>query len=237
MNASTSLFSQLNEPQLLTYRAIFAHPTTHTLPWREVRALFTALGQVSEEPNGTVKLSFQGKSLVLQPSREKEVTNAADMVALRRLLSAAGEAPVPVVAGSWLVVINHHEARVFHAVAPDSVAQLILPHGSSQTSHHTHQAKDFSRGREKPAPASFFAPLGQALASAPRILVCGSGKGAASEMAQFLTWTKEHHPQLAARIVGRLVIDEHHLTEAQILAKAREYYANSTAAPLAPSQP
>jgi len=37
------------------------------------------------------------------------------------------------------------------------------------------------------------------------------------------------HPvshNLARRIIGSLVMDEHHLTDAQLLAKAREFYAN-----------
>jgi len=47
-------------------------------------------------------------------------------------------------------------------------------------------------------------------------------------MDQFVAWLKLHHPKLAKRIIGSLVADEHHLTEGQLLAKAREFYANET---------
>jgi hypothetical protein len=39
---------------------------------------------------------------------------------------------------------------------------------------------------------------------------------------------KHHHPDLAKRIIGSQVVDEHRLTDGQLLAKAREFYANET---------
>jgi hypothetical protein len=45
-------------------------------------------------------------------------------------------------------------------------------------------------------------------------------------MDQFIAWLKLHHPEPASRIIGSLVVDEHHLTENQLLATAREFYAN-----------
>jgi len=45
-------------------------------------------------------------------------------------------------------------------------------------------------------------------------------------MEQFMMWVKLHQPELAKRIIGSLVVDEHHLSEDQLLAKARKFYAN-----------
>jgi imidazoleglycerol phosphate dehydratase HisB len=53
-----------------------------------------------------------------------------------------------------------------------------------------------------------------------------------SEMDQFHAWLKHHHPELAQRIIGTLVVDDHHLTEDQLLAKAHAFYA--TAQPMQP---
>jgi hypothetical protein len=47
-----------------------------------------------------------------------------------------------------------------------------------------------------------------------------------SEMDQFIAWLKTHHPEVAKRIIGSQVVDEHHLTTGQLLAKAREFYAS-----------
>ena len=45
-------------------------------------------------------------------------------------------------------------------------------------------------------------------------------------MVQLIAELNLHHKDLAARIVGSVVVDEHHLTEDQWLAKAREFYAD-----------
>ena len=45
-------------------------------------------------------------------------------------------------------------------------------------------------------------------------------------MDQFVAWLGQHHRELAARIIGTMVVDQSHLTEDQLLAKAREYYSS-----------
>jgi hypothetical protein len=128
-------------------------------------------------------------------------------------------------AARWLVVIDHHEARIFRSELPGSVAEQIRPDQTEAAISHTHSIDNFSRGREKPAPQSFFGPVAVALKDAGQILIFGSGSGTANEMDQFGAWLKIHHPELARRIAGSLIIDEHHHTDAQLLAKARDFYA------------
>ena len=36
---------------------------------------------------------------------------------------------------------------------------------------------------------------------------------------------KAHHPDVAERVIGSVVVDAHHTTEGQLLARAREFYA------------
>ena len=43
----------------------------------------------------------------------------------------------------------------------------------------------------------------------------------------FSAWFKLHHPDQAKRIIGSVVVDESHLTEDQLLAKARDFYAQA----------
>jgi len=105
----------------------------------------------------------------------------------------------------------------------------ILPHEPEDYFRHAHNSKGFSRGQEKPEPNSFFEPVARALSGSGRILIFGTGTGMSSEMDQFIAWSKVHHPELAARIIGSLVVDESHLTPDQLLAKAREFYANAPA--------
>ncbi len=232
----TQLSSPLNPPPSLsgahqrTYRTIFQHPVSHNLEWRAVRALLAELGQIAEEPNGNLKVTRNGQTLVVFQPQTKKVAETEELMALRHFLERS-DTPVPETPGPethWLLVIDHHEARIFRSEMHGSVPQQILPHEPDDYFRHAHNSKDFSRGREKPDPNSFFEPVAKALQAAGRILVFGCGTGMSSEMDQFITWLKRHHPELSRRVIGSLVVDEHHLSTEQLLAKAREFYANTS---------
>jgi hypothetical protein len=233
MQASTKIMNSiaphLTGSHLRTYEAIFQHPVSHNLGWHDVHALLRQLGRVEEEPNGNLKVTRNGESLVLQTPRTKDVEETDELMALRHFLERS-ETPPPATEGKethWLLVINHHEARIFRAEMHGALPQQILPHEPDDFFRHAPNSKEFSRGQEKPDPNSFFEPMAKALKDAGKILVFGGGTGMSSEMDQFVAWVKLHHPELAQRIIGSLVVDEHHLTEDQLLAKAREFYANA----------
>ena len=71
--------SQLTGSHLRTYQAIFQHPISHNLGWREVHALFRHIGKVEEEPNRSLKVTRNGQILVLHPSRTKDVAETAEL--------------------------------------------------------------------------------------------------------------------------------------------------------------
>jgi hypothetical protein len=219
----------LSGSHLRTYETIFQHPISHNLEWRAVHSLLGKLGQVTEEANGNLKVTRNGQTLVLRPAHTKDVSEPEEVMALRHFLERSEALPAPADEkdAQWLLVIDHHEARIFRSAGEGASPQLILPHAPEDYFRHAPNSKDFSRGRERPDPNTFFAPVAKALPTAGKILVFGSGTGMSSEMDQFIAWAKQHQPELAARIVGQLVVDEHHLTDSQLLAKAREYYAKA----------
>jgi hypothetical protein len=218
--------ASLTGPHLRTYNTIFQHPISHNLEWRAVRSLMGRLGQVTEEANGNLKVTRNGQTLVLHPRRTKDVAETQELMALRHFIERSGEAPAAAEGDAvhWLLLIDHHEARIFRSEMRDSLPQQILPHKPEDYFRHAHNSKDFSRGQEKPDPNSFFEPVARALQSGGRILIFGTGTGTSSEMDQFIAWLKAHDPGVAGRIIGSLVVDGHHLTEGQLLAKAREFY-------------
>jgi hypothetical protein len=211
-----------------TYERIFQHPVSHNLEWQDVRAMFRQLCEVQEEPNGNLKVTRQGRELVLHPARTKDVAETEELMALRHFLeqSEAPQSETIEKVAQWLVVIDHREARIYRSPSPDAVAQQIRPHVAEDFFRHAHHSKDFARGQEKPDPNSFFEPVAGVLNGAGEILVFGTGTGSSSEMDQFVVWLKQHRPLLAQRVVGTIVVDESHLTEAQLLGKARDFYAN-----------
>lgn len=223
----------LTGPYLRTYNAIFQHPISHNLAWRDLHALLRDLGEVTLETNGNVKVTRNGQSLTLHTPRYKDVATAEEVMTLRHFIEHS-ELPVPSAAATettpekpahWLVVINHHEARIYRSAAIGATSQQIRPHAPEDFFRHAPHSSDFTRGREKPDPNSFFAPVAGVLQGAGKILLFGSGTGTGNEMDQFALWLKRHHPALAMRIIGTEIIDEHHLTEPQILAKARDFFA------------
>jgi hypothetical protein len=123
-----------------------------------------------------------------------------------------------------LVVIDHREARVYQTELQGSVPQRVMPYNPGGFGRHLHYVQDDSNGQRKPERKSFYEAVAKTLRGAEKVLLFGSGTGTSSAMAQLLAELKQHHADLAKRVVGTVVIDESHLSEDQLLAKAREVY-------------
>jgi hypothetical protein len=71
---------------------------------------------------------------------------------------------------------------------------------------------------------SFYEAVAKTLGGAQQILMFGTATGASSAMEALVAELKHNHHEIAERIVGTYAIDEHHLTDDQLLAKAREFF-------------
>jgi len=171
---------------LRTYNTIFQHPVSHNLEWRHVRALLATLGEIEEEPNGNLRATRHGQTLVLHPSRTKDVAETDELMALRHFLEQSESAPPESKGGEthWLVVIDHHEARIFRSEMHGAIPQQILPHEPDDFFRHAHNSRDF-RAAGKTGPEQFLRTAGQGVARPGQILVFGTGTGTSSEMEQF----------------------------------------------------
>lgn len=130
-------------------------------------------------------------------------------------------------AGSHLlVVIDHREARIYSAELHGTVPQRITPYDPHGFGRYLHHVEEVSFGERKPERVSFYEAVAQTLRSAEKILLFGCGTGASSAMEQLRAELKRRHSQIAERIVGHMVVDEQHLSENQLLAKARDFYAH-----------
>jgi hypothetical protein len=75
-----------------TLERIFRHPAGGNIEWRQVLSLLEAVGTVTEEHNGNVKVTLGDETEVLRTPREKDVDK--DMIVdLRRMLRHAGLEP------------------------------------------------------------------------------------------------------------------------------------------------
>ena len=81
----------LSRKHAATLRAVFADPVRANIPWRDIEALFCALGaDVSEGSGSRVRVALSGVRAVFhRPHPEKETDRGA-VRSVRRFLSEAG---------------------------------------------------------------------------------------------------------------------------------------------------
>lgn len=218
----------LSGAHLRTFQTIFKHPVSHNLQWHDVYAMFRQLGQVDEESNGNFKVTLNGQTLVFSPPRKKDISDSDEVMKIRHFLEHNAQ-PLSTATGVetlWLVEISHHEARIFRSMIHGTVPQQIRPQPVDYATSDSHNFGSLSRGQEKPDTNGFFGLVAKALAESNQFLVFGNGTGTSNEMDQFVEWLKLNHAELAKRIIGTHIVDPHHLTDDQLLAKAREFYAH-----------
>ena len=71
---------------------IFAHPTSHNIEWRRVRALLERIGEFEEEHNGKWKGQVNGVSFHFGEQHGKDVP-VEEVERLRHVLADAGLTP------------------------------------------------------------------------------------------------------------------------------------------------
>jgi hypothetical protein len=224
--------TELTRTHRRTYETVFAHPAAHNLEWRDLLGLLNELAEVEEEPNGKLKITRNGQTLIVQPDRHKDVAEVEELMRIRHFLERSNTAGVPPDAEGQhlLVVIDHREARIFKADLKGSVPERITPFDPQGLGRHLHSVTDHSNGQRLPERKSFYEDVAKCLRGAEQILLFGTGTGASSAMEQLRADLKQHHADVAKHIVGSVPVDEHHLTEDQLLARAREFYGSAAEA-------
>jgi hypothetical protein len=210
------------------YDRIFQHPMPHNLQWREVWSMLRALPEVNavEEKDGNFKLTSNGQTLVLHRPQGKDLADNDELARLRSFLQRSAPAAEPAVAAGMhlLVVIDHREARIYRAEVRGSAPQRITPYDPFGFGRALHYNEDDANGKRKPELKSFYEAVAKTLQGAQQILLFGTGTGASSAMEQLLLDLKKNHHDLSKRVVGSIAVDEHHLTDDQLLAKARQLF-------------
>ena len=125
-----------------------------------------------------------------------------------------------------LVVIDHREARVYQTELQGTQPLRVAPYDPFGYGRQLRYVEDDATGQRKPERSSFYADVAKMLQGAEAIMIFGHGTGAISAMGQLLAELKARHGDLARRVVGTFTVDQQHMSEAQLLAKARECYAH-----------
>jgi hypothetical protein len=219
--------SDLNGRHQHTWDAIFRHPSAHNLEWHDVRSLLAALGDVADGQNGALQVTRNGHVMNLHAPKQKDIC-ADDLPEIRRFLDHSSETAIsqPVArATHLLVVINHHEAKVYRTVFQGTLPESLVPYDPHGHGQHLHSRNEETDGKRQPEKKTYYEALAATLRGAQQILIFGNGTGDSSAMEQLLAHLKQNHHDVVEHVVGCVVIDAHHLTEGQLLAKARDFFA------------
>lgn len=221
--------TQMSKIHQTTYNAIFGHPIAHNLQWHDVRSLLNSVADMTEEHNGNLKFTRNGETLTVHPPRHKDLSDIEELKKIRHFLERSSVPAQPIIAEGvhLLVIIDHREARIYKTELHGSVPETITPYDPEGSHRHLHNVDDEANGQRQPELKQFYEDIAKSLIGAKKILIFGSSTGSSSAMDYLVADLKEHHPDIAGRVVGTVVVNEKHMTEDQLLAQARSFYATN----------
>ena len=217
-----------------TYDAIFQHPVAHNLQWREVRSMLAAVSDsVEEAHSGNVKYVRNGQTLIVHPSAHKDVSAVEVLMQIRHFLERSVTASPAAISGNhFLVVIDHREARIYKTELHGTTPKRITPLDPRSEPRYLHNVGDNDNGQRKPELKSFYEAIAKTLKPAEEILILGSATGSSSAMDHLVAELSQHHPEIAKHVIGAVAANVQHMTDDQLLAEARAFYAARHPAPV-----
>jgi hypothetical protein len=216
-----------------TLEAIFRHPSAHNLEWSDVLGLIGKIGEVDEKANNEFAFHVDGELHLTRKPHTKDLTGS-DVVELRKFLTKVGwsgeDAPqvtvdVASVAPSLLVVVDHHEARIYQIdlTSDDTSMHEIKPYDPHHFLHHlTHKGQSRERGQRAPEDEHFYQQIAQALtAGSGSIVVVGHGTGKSNAAHHLTDYLRSHDQATYQRVDREVVADFSSMTTPQLLDLAR----------------
>jgi len=215
-----------------TLDAIFHHPATHNLSWMDVLGLLTHLGSAEERADGKYSLTINGQHLVFHKPHGKQL-DAHEISDLRHYFASAGVSPknpygtLPVAEPNSLDVvalIDHHSAKLYRInLSSNQPGEMIKPYDPHHFLHHLHHRDQLrERGQHAPEDLTFYDRIAEALREADRIVLLCHGTGMSNESLPLIERLKKAHAGVYARIVRQADVNTSAMTEAEIIAYARQ---------------
>jgi hypothetical protein len=231
-NGSIGGLSGMSGPDRKTLRTLFAHPLSHNLKWKDAVSLFEALGSVEEKSKNEFSFRIGHEHHVMSKPSSKDLVSS-ELMDLRHFAARAGwsadaflrpgSRPDPA-AQDLLVVIDHHEARIYEIdiTSTDVSKHLIRPYDPHHFLHHlTHKDQSREHGQRAPEDIAYYERIAQAVASGGRIIFISHGKGKSSAGHHLTAYLSSYHSEIYQRIVREVDADFVHMTEPQLLEIGR----------------
>jgi hypothetical protein len=230
----------LSGHRLKTLRRIFSHPLEHNLEWDDVVNLVRDLGSVEERHNGEVSFTLGTVGVLFRRPHGKDIAGE-DVIRLRKLFADAGfsadgdaaesaaETAVDGRSPTIVVAADHHVSRVFELGRDGEHMQEIThvspadPDGFRR--HLEHKKEADYKGERIPEDSAYYERIATALKPAQRILLIGDATGKSSATAYLLECLEKRHAEIFRCVSGTVVADLSALTDGQLEAIARNFFA------------
>ena len=232
---STGEASHMPAADRRTLEAIFHHPVPHNLSWMDTLNLLTRLGSAEEKADGKYSLTIKGRHLIFHKPHGKHL-DAREVTDLRHYLASAGISPqnpygtVPAAGPATVdvvVLIDHHGAKLYRInLLSTQTGETVRPYDPHHFLHHLrHRDERHESGQRAPEDLTFYDRIAEALRDADRIVVLSHGTGESNAAQILAERLKKHHPNVYARIVRQADVNTSAMTEAEIIAYARQALA------------
>lgn len=179
---------------------------------------------VEEQRNGNMKVTVHGHEMVFTTPSLNAVASPEQIIEIQKMLKLKPAQKNQSVETHYLVVLDHQEARVYATESSGSIGVRFTPVDQQGHTSHVHSAHDYRSHAEVTNHDSYYLAISQSLIDADQILVFGSGEGSSSAQDKFVKFLKEKQPKIHDAIVGIHKIDASHMSENELLAKAREIF-------------
>jgi len=232
--------SELSRAHQRSLDLLWSHPLPHGLRLAEVEALLAALGAEVRRQGQRLEIRFaHGPCGWIQAGgggRRQGDLDAEAVQRLRHLLTEAGIAPLHPAATPdaprgdqavrLLLVVDHHQCRLYRLEGETVDHTVLHPHGLWASGENlTHRHDRDSPGQRAPVDHAYLAQIAQAMQGADAVLLLGHGRGESDLRTLLQRHLAVHHPQLLQRLASETV-DTSALSEAQLLALARAHFGN-----------
>jgi hypothetical protein len=204
------------------------------LSWSAVIELIGQIGEV--QPHGNDEFAFvvgSQRGFFKRPSTHNlEVEEISRLRTLLREAGTLGKAAKAPQIGRIVVVIDHHAARIYHALGgllPEDKVTVkpYDPFGFER--HLVHRKEAHYKGDHIPEEDSYYEEIAGYLVHAEAIILIGHGTGKSSAVDFLSEYLKTHHPETFKRVIATETADLSALTEPEIEEIAKRHIRAVTA--------
>jgi hypothetical protein len=225
--------AHLNGHHRKTLASIFRHPASHNVEWHDVLSLLQNVASVTERHNGGFDVSIGDHAMAIERPKGHDL-EGDQLRALKKFLGLVGLSPdengmpnpsdttVDADRRTWIVLIDHHHARLFHVGEDRHAASapiVIVPDdddGSRRRIEHR-QGNDDHDGGHASEDAGYYERICGHIAGADRIVVLSDGKGRSSAGEYLVDYLKRKHAGIAQQVVAAERVDISHLSDGEIV--------------------